>query len=261
MSEPTRKDKDFDEIAVDFESDVYGTTKGLIRSQVIWDDMATHIPGLSDGKLSVLDAGGGSGQLALQMARAGNEVLLCDPSEKMLSIARKAARETPISGNLTFLHAPIQDLERHLQRQFQLVVCHAVLEWLANPEDAIRHLAKFLDPSGTFSLMFYNHNAALFKRAARGQFKDALREADAPAAPRVDGAIPLRERAVHEWLGAAGLEVQHRAGIRVFHDHVRETLDQGALADLLALELRCRTVEPFASLAQHIHLLCRRGGT
>ena len=54
-----------------------------------------------------------------------------------------------------------------------------------------------------------------------------------------------------------GGEVQHRAGIRTFHDHVQGPLDDQALADL-ALELRCRTEEPFASLAQHLHLVCRR---
>lgn len=248
-------------MGLEFENSIYGTTKGLIRSQVIWEDMIEHLPGLSDGKLTVLDAGGGSGHLAVKMAAVGNDVLLCDPSEEMLSIAHKASQEASISGDLTFLHLAIHDLGSHLQRHFQLVVFHAVLEWLANPEDAIRQLAGFLSPSGHLSLLFYNHNAALFKRASRGQFIDALREVDSPPDPRTDGAMPLRERDVRGWLDAAGLEILHRAGIRVFHDHVQEALDQRRLEDLLALELRCRTVEPFASLAQHIHLLCRRTGT
>ena len=237
---------------------IYGSTKGFIRSRVLWEDMTAQIPGLAEGRLSVLDAGGGSGRLAARMAEAGNRVTLCDPSQEMLAIARKTAREAELAGEITFVQSAVQDLGSHLRRRFDLVVCHAVLEWLGEPADAPGHLAEFMAPSGGLSLMFYNFNGALLKRAVRGQLVDALREIDAAAEPRADGATPLREQDVRAWLSAVGLEVQHRAGIRIFHDHVQAPLDDRALADLLALELRCRTEEPFASLAQHLHLVCRR---
>ena len=77
---------------------IYGSTKGFIRSRVLWEDMTTQIPGLAEGRLSVLDAGGGSGRLAVRMAEAGNRVTLCDPSQEMLDLARKTAREGKASG-------------------------------------------------------------------------------------------------------------------------------------------------------------------
>ena len=92
----------------------------------------------------------------------------------------------------------------------------------------------------------------------RGEVGEALRELDSAAEARSDGAVPLREEDVRAWLSAAGLEVEHRAGVRIFHDHVKGRWTEQGLADLLALELRCRMEEPFASLAQHIHLVCRR---
>ena len=245
-------------MSTEFEKAIYGSTKGFIRTRVIWEDMVAQIPGLAEGRLSVLDAGGGSGHLAAQMAKVGNSVVLCDPSIEMLNIARRTAQQTEMAGDVTFVHSTIGELSGHLQRQFQLVVCHAVLEWLGKPEIAPQQLSEFMDPAGRLSLMFYNFNSSLFKRAVRGQFSEALQEVDFPAAPRADGAVPIREEDVRHWVRIAGLTVQHRAGVRIFHDHAHDQLGENELRGLLALELKCRTTEPFASLAQHIHLVCRR---
>jgi len=71
----------------------------------------------------------------------------------------------------------IQDLAEELDgERFDVVCCHAVLEWLADPEGAVGHLADFLGPEGRLSLMFYNRNAALLKRAQEGDLALALGE-------------------------------------------------------------------------------------
>lgn len=256
----SRQDKDFDAMGAEWDRSIYGTTKGFIRSEVLWEDMTAQIPGLAEGRLSVVDAGGGSGRLASRMAKAGNRVTLCDPSQEMLALARGTLEEAGVGEKVAFVQAKIEDLAPRLGRRFDLVVCHAVLEWLAEPAEVPGQLAELMAPSGRLSLLFYNFNAALLKRAVRGRPGEALREVDSPAEPRPDGATPLREQDVRAWLSTAGLEVEHRAGVRIFHDHVEKPLTEQGLVDLLALELRCRTEEPFASLAQHLHLVCRRKG-
>ena len=257
LAESMRQDKDFDAMGAEWDRSIYGATKGFIRSEVIWEDMTAQIPGLAEGRLSVVDAGGGSGRLASRIGKAGNSVTLCDPSEEMLTIARGTVEEAGVEHKVTFVQAKIEDLAPRLGQRFDLVVCHAVLEWLADPAEAPGQLAALMAPSGQLSLLFYNFNAALLKRAMRGEFGAALRELDSGAEARPDGATPLREQDVRAWLSAAGLEVEHRSGVRIFHDHVQGPLDERGLADLLALEKRCRTEEPFASLAQHLHLVCR----
>ncbi len=54
--------------------------------------------------------------------------------------------------------------------------------------------------------------------------------------------------------------MQAKAGIRIFHDHLPSgTLeDQQELEDLLKVEKEMRGQEPFASLGQHLHLVCER---
>ena len=256
--EPVRQDKDFDAMGAAWDRSIYGATKGFIRSEVLWEDMTAQIPGLAEGRLSVLDAGGGSGRLAARMAKAGNRVTLCDPSEEMLALARQTAAEAGVADEVAFVQAKIEDLTSQLRRRFDLVACHAVLEWLGEPEKAPGQLAELMAPSGRLSLLFYNFNAALLKRAMRGEVAGALREMKSGPEARSDGAVPLREEDVRAWLSTAGLEVEHRAGVRIFHDHVEGPLDEQGLAELLALERRCRMEEPFASLAQHIHLVCGR---
>jgi 2-polyprenyl-3-methyl-5-hydroxy-6-metoxy-1,4-benzoquinol methylase len=67
-----RQDADFDEIGNAFEEDIHGPSKGRVRPHVLWNDLVTAIPELRDGALSVLDAGGGAGRIAIRLAREGN---------------------------------------------------------------------------------------------------------------------------------------------------------------------------------------------
>jgi len=140
-----------------------------------------------------------------------------------------------------------------------VVCCHAVLEWLADPGAALEHLAGFLKPGGRLSLMFYNHNAALLKRALEGDLSLALGEEDPHRRGWGEGATPLAEDDILAWLGDLGLRVSSKAGVRVLHDHVPEELRRpDRLGELLEAEKRLRGREPFASLGQHTHLVCER---
>ena len=44
----------------------------------------------------------------------------------------------------------------------------------------------------------------------------------------------------------------------MFHDHLPSSVRDENLEDLLSVEKELRTREPFASLGQHIHLVCER---
>ena len=129
------KDRNFDDLADRFASNVYGTMKGRLRLDVVLDDLRTHLPGLfnrptprsgsdsSDAdvpfrRLLIVDAGGGQGQLSAMFAAAGHRVVLCDISSVMIERAReefkKVASEGEKSGHEiippVFLHCAAQDL-------------------------------------------------------------------------------------------------------------------------------------------------------
>jgi S-adenosylmethionine-dependent methyltransferase len=256
-----KADADFDELGDAFEEEIYGSTKGYIRLHVLWEDLLGSIPALSKGGLSVLDAGGGAGRVAVRVAALGNRVVLADPSRAMLDRAEASVREADLGDAVTTVQASVQELSSRLDESFDVVMCHAVLEWLAQPREAVTALARLLNADGVLSLLFFNRNAAVLKSVLSGSYGEALADLGrqtAPAGP-IRTARPLAESEVREWLTAAGLQVRSKAGIRIFHDHLRA--GAGApdrLDELLAVETALRAQEPFASLGQHLHLVCNR---
>ena len=163
-----QSDTNFDGIATSFEEEIYGSSKGYIRLRVLWKDLLSEIPQIGGGGLSILDAGG-AGHMALRMAQLGNTVVLCNASREMLDRAAQSTLQEGLSDRITIVHAAIQDLERASVGEFDVITCHAVLEWPADPWGALDQLVKLLMPDGHLSLMFYNRNAALLKRILRGR--------------------------------------------------------------------------------------------
>ncbi|HZC24150.1 MAG TPA: methyltransferase domain-containing protein [Candidatus Binatia bacterium] len=256
-----QKDGNFDAIGDRFEADIYGSSRGLVRLRVLWEDLTAAIPELFGGGLIVLDAGGGAGHMATELARRGNRVTLAEPAEAMRSRAERVVQQAGVSDRITLSSAPLQNLRESVAGPFDVITCHAVLEWLADPRSALVILADLLKPSGHLSIMFYNQNAALLKRVLRGEFELALAELAGDWRPRGwgDGCVPLAEEQVRTWLAELHLGVRHKAGIRIFHDHLSDEFRSAdRLKTLIELELASRQRDPFASLAQHIHLVCTK---
>lgn len=259
---------------------MYEQSSGRVRLEVLWEDLITNLPRLGRGEVRVLDAGGGAGELAIRLAQAGNEVVLSDPSRQMLARAETAIQEAGVAARVSFVPAPIQALKKTLEEQFDVIICHAVLNWVAEPEEVLGQLVRSLKPEGHLSLMFGNRNGWVLKRALSGDYGAALRadEAGSPRAPYEerlrfrqfrrlpsgwshkgwgDKAVPLDETTVREWLTALGFVVQSKAGIRIFHDHLApELITEDRIDELLALEKTLRNTEPFASLGRLTHFVC-----
>ncbi len=254
-------DVSFDGIANEFESDIYGSTKGAVRLAVLWSVLNEDVPALADQPMRILDAGGGSGHMAVRLAGLGHSVVLCDVSDEMLSKAALRAAEAGVTGAIDLRHMSIQGYANVADERFDLVLCHAVLEWLDDPSSAVGDLARLVKPGGQLSLMFYNRFASLLKRTLAGDFGAALADYRTGPSRRGwgEGATALDNEMVVSWLEEQDLEVNARAGIRIFHDHVVDKLGgPQALAQLIELEKAVCRSEPFASLGQHTHLTCRR---
>jgi S-adenosylmethionine-dependent methyltransferase len=274
------QDADFDELGSSFES-IYDSSWGSLRLAVLWEDLLANIPRLRAGGARVLDAGGGAGRIATRIAQLGNEVVLCDPSPQMLERAKTAIEAAQLMDAITLVQAPIQDLDVALGDTFDVITCHAVLEWLAEPRAVLARVVAALEPDGQLSLMFANRNAHLFKRILSGDLAGVLSDADSEATrpPHAEQMrlrrfirlpsgwsrrawghtpAPLSEDVVRSWLESLGFVVQSKAGIRIFHDYVPEDARTERLDELEALEKIYRSTEPFASLGQHAHLVCTR---
>lgn len=253
------QDRNFDDIAEKFSRNIYGTTKGLLRQAILWQDLDILLAEMNDGPLHVLDAGGGEGQTAIRMAQLGHHVTLCDVSQEMLKRAQAAAEEKGVSDNMHFVHCAVQDIAQHLASPVDLILFHAVLEWVADPVAVLQKLWSVLRPGGALSLMFYNADGLLMHNMVAGNFdyvqvgmpkrKKRTLSPDHPRAPAE----------VYRWLEQIGWQITGKTGVRVFHDYLRDkTQQQRSFEMLLELETRYCRQEPYISLGRYIHVTARK---
>ncbi|WP_444901499.1 methyltransferase domain-containing protein [Microbulbifer sp. SSSA007] len=262
MSASRFSDRNFDDLAHRFRNRIYGGLKGDIRLAVLNRDLAPLLNGRSDS-LKVVDAGGGQGHFAMDLAKAGHRVFLADISAQMLEHAAAEVEERQLQKQVTLLHKPLQALPEQAElREADLVICHAVLEWLEEPQQALQHLRRLLKPGGYLSLTFYNRRALEFRLLQRGSFRQLERNIGEDYWGGHPGSLtpqnPLLPEWVEGWLGEVGFDVKCHSGIRCFHDFmtpsIREKLPAAAIVQK---ELEYSQLDPYRQLARYMHLLCR----
>lgn len=249
------QDRNFDDIAEKFTRNIYGTTKGQLRQAILWQDLDRVLQSLGDKPLRILDAGGGAGHTAVQMAERGHHVTLCDLSTEMIALARHTAQSKGVSHNMHFVQCPVQEIAQHLDCQVDLILCHAVLEWVVQPQDVLQSLWEVLCPGGALSLMFYNANGLLMHNMIAGNFDYVQAGMPKKKKRTLSPNYPRDPQQVYGWLDAIGWQITGKTGVRVFHDYLREKHQQRDDYDqLLQLETRYCRQEPYISLGRYIHV-------
>ncbi|ENX2647520.1 tRNA uridine 5-oxyacetic acid(34) methyltransferase CmoM [Salmonella enterica] len=249
------QDRNFDDIAEKFSRNIYGTTKGQLRQAILWQDLDRVLEEIGGRKLRVLDAGGGEGQTAIKMAERGHQVTLCDLSGEMIARARQAAEAKGVSKDMHFIQCPAQDVASHLESPVDLILFHAVLEWVAYPVGVLETLWSVLRPGGVLSLMFYNANGLLMHNMVAGNFDYVQAGMPKRKKRTLSPDYPRDPAQVYQWLEAIGWQITGKTGVRVFHDYLREKHQQrDCYETLVELETRYCRQEPYISLGRYIHV-------
>lgn len=263
----TEKDRNFDDLAHRFKRNVYDRLKGEIRLAVLKRDLNQHLNSLfdlSDGQpefrpLRILDAGGGQGQLSIQLAKLGHSVEICDISSEMLKLAQANAMAEGVVEGMRLHHCSVQELAAASNSSFDLVLCHAVLEWVVNPQELLVDLQSLLKPQGFLSLTYYNVNSIMMKNLLRTNFNKVLEDDYRGYRGSLTPTYPRTIEQVDGWMQAMALEEVCRSGIRCFHDYILEPDHRVKEPEKqLALELRLSRQEPWRSLSRYIHVLSKK---
>ncbi|MFL6222664.1 MAG: class I SAM-dependent methyltransferase [Actinomycetes bacterium] len=201
---------------------------------------------------SVVDAGGGTGQLAVALARHGYRVTVVDTSAAMLATC--AQRAADVGGQVAARVATVQgdaaDLPDLLGPGGQeAAVCHDLLTRVDDRAALLASLAGVLVPGGVLSLGFANRDWLALRAGRRGDHAAALR------AVRGGEAMTLAEAETE--LEKAGFELVTASGVGVFADAGDDELDPGELATLVQLERLVAGREPYRSSARTLHLVAR----
>lgn len=248
-------DRNFDNIAQKFVKNIYGTTKGKIREAVIWDELQHCLSLLPKRPLRILDAGGGFGFFSQKLAALGHKVILCDISGELLKEAEKQLAGKEYAANVQILHCSIQMLPGFISGKFDLILNHAVLEWLADPKQTLQGLLNFLAADGVLSLMYYNKEAQRFFNLVSGNFEFVAKDMVHKKVVRLTPTHPLSEKDLRVWLDEFNMQITRKTGVRVIHDYLKERAHcEDKFALLLAMEKQYCHQEPYASLGRYTHL-------
>jgi S-adenosylmethionine-dependent methyltransferase len=264
--QPINQDRNFDDLAKRFQKNIYGGLKGDIRLAVLERDFQECVSVTPFGNktvekpLRVLDAGGGQGQFSLQFAKAGHSVVICDISNEMLKLAEQEVKKQGLEAQVQLIHCAIQDLEQHIENfEFDIVLCHAVMEWVVNPSELLKQLINRVKPQGFLSLTFYNLHSLIYKNLLRTNFKKIQDNDYGGARGSLTPINPLYPEQVLEWFQALAVDILATSGIRVFHDYIfNEEHRERDPQSVIELELKLSRKQPYQMLGRYIHVLSQK---
>ena len=276
--EEIRTDRNFDAIADHFEKKVYGGLKGEIRLAVLRRDIFEYSAQMSKSlgrPLRILDVGAGLAQIAIELATQGHTVVINDISANMLEKAKASAAKINTDLDITWYVCPYQDLADKLARgneqknidnavkseaKFDLIMSHALLEWLAEPASVMDFFDQQLADNGALSLCFYNPASFDYRNLIMGNFNllDNT-EYKADNKKSLTPNYPVAKEEVESWLTAHHYQTVLTSGLRVFHDYA--PLKRGGHNDpdaVIRMELRYSQLEPYKWLGRYLHIMATR---
>ncbi len=255
------QDRNFDDISAHFEKKIYGGLKGQIRLAVLRHDIFGWVKSWQqthNRPLRVLDVGAGLAQISIELAKDGHDVTINDISANMLEIAKQNAGEA--AQNITWHTCPYQQLDDKLTGKYDLILCHAVLEWLAEPKLIMDFFDRWLvDDSaekGVLSLCFYNPASFVYRNLVMGNF-NLLHNKDFKAD---NGSLtpnhPVAKDEVLAWINDHHYQILHTSGLRVFHDY--SPLKRGGHTNpqaVIEMEVAYSGQDPYKWLGRYLHFL------
>jgi S-adenosylmethionine-dependent methyltransferase len=202
---------------------------------------------------TVVDAGGGTGQLAVALAGHGYLVTVVDTSAAMLATcAQRAADEGgEVAERVATVQGDAADLPRLLaEESVDAVVCHDLLTRVDDQAALLASLAGVLAEGGVLSLGFANRDWLALRAGRRGDHTGALR--------LVEGGEAVTLNEAEQQLDKAGLALVAAYGVGVFAEAGDDDLGRAELAALVELERLVAGREPYRSSARTLHLIARR---
>lgn len=240
-------DQNFDEITQKFHHNIYGTSKGQLRHLLLCHHLSEF---LTSSPLNILDAGGGTGKMTGHLAALGHKVTLLDVSRQSIDVAASEVE----SDNVVYQHGGIDEVSGI----YDAIVCHAVLEWLSSPREAIQKLTEHLKPGGLLSLSFFNREAAIYGNLLYGNFDYVRANLKRKNTVRLNPNNPQSPQQVMQWLSELGLDIKQSAGIRCIHDYMKNGHAHVTFDELVEMECQYGVLEPYKWLGKYFHVIATK---
>jgi len=233
-----------------------------VRRKVEISNLLRHV-GQSD--LKILDAGGGNGYASIPFAQNGCQVVVADYSEAMLTDGQKLMSELGLDKSVSFVLTRLEDLSSVIHDQeFDVVLCHNVLEYVESIPVVLRSILRPLKSQGIVSIICLNRYSIAYHQAfLRGDLQAAKAAIGATETNTIFGCA-ARALAVDEivkLLEDQGCVVQADYGLRCMMDYwgdnERKT-EPNTLAQLEELEFALSAEYPYKLLARFFQVIAQK---
>jgi len=125
-----------------------------IYDALTWKYIEPYVP--IDPDALVLDAGGGTGRWAIQMARKGCKVVLVDISEGMLKIACEKVKKEGLQHKITVKEGDITKTG-YASETFDMILCEHALFLFKEPDIVVKELKRILKRKARLIISVPNH--------------------------------------------------------------------------------------------------------
>ncbi len=242
------------------------TPEGKLRLDLAFANLQDFLPQATRSLLA-LDIGGGTGAIAVRLARLGLHVTLLDASLPMLDFAKRAAREAGVTERIALKHGDATQFSNLFHGEsFDVILCHNILEYVHDPCAVLRSAARALrDPSSVISVLVRNQAGEVLKAAIQDGDLAATEEnlnAEWGHESLYGGRVRLfKAESLQAMLLESSLAVTAQRGVRVMSDYLPPRVSRNdEYQRILDLERKLGRRPEFAAIARYTYCLARRAG-
>jgi S-adenosylmethionine-dependent methyltransferase len=215
--------------------------------------------------LKILDAGGGNGYACIPFAQNGCQVVVADYAEEMLADGQRLMSDLGLEESVFFVLTRLEDLSCVIHDQdFDVVMCHNVLQYVENIPVVLRSILRPLKPQGIVSIICMNRYSIAYHQAfLRGDLQAAKTAIGARETNTIFGstARALDVDEIVDMLEGQGCVIQADYGVRCMFDYwgdnERKT-EPNTLAQLEELEFALSAAYPYKLLARFFQVIAQK---
>ena len=234
-----------------------------LKYKLVRANLAKH---LGQNQRHILDAGSGNGLESIPFAKEGHIVDLVDYSREMLADAQQEAAKANVRERITVHLSNINNIhELFPNTQFDLILCHNVLQYIDDIPATFKNLSKLLKPEGVISIVSINRFSTPYHAAfLDGDFAKALAELETRTSnTKIFDAVMTSYSAdeISKMLEEVGVILEKDYGIRCICDYWGDNerkLDPMIFEQIERLEFALTELFPYKLLARYFQVVARK---